>query len=58
MRYDDDGIVKVDQELLEPVKVLQVQMVGRLIQEKHTGVLGQELGQKYPLQFSTGQGQD
>ncbi len=34
MGYNDNGIVKVDQEFLQPCDGIQIQVVGRLIQKQ------------------------
>ena len=34
MRYDDNCIFKIDQELFKPVDSVQIQVVSRLIQEQ------------------------
>ena len=34
MGYNDDGIVKVDQELFQPADRIQVKMVGGLVEQK------------------------
>ncbi len=34
MGYNDDSIVKVDQEFFEPFNSMQIQVVGRLIQKQ------------------------
>ena len=46
MGNDDDGIVEVDQELLKPADGVQIQMVGRLVQEQDVGVSEKCLCQK------------
>ena len=38
MGYNDDGIVKVDQEFLEPFDRREIQVVGRLIEEQDVRV--------------------
>ena len=44
MGNDDDRIVEVDEELLKPADGVEIQMVGRLVQEQDVGV-----SEKVPL---------
>ena len=46
MGYNDDGIVKVDQEFFEPFDSRKIKMVGRLIEEKDIRVSKKCLCQK------------
>ena len=41
MGYDDDGILEVDEELLEPLNGVQVEVVGRLVEEQDVRVTEQ-----------------
>ena len=46
MGYDDDCILKIDQEFFQPGDGVQIQMVGRLIQKQNVRVAEQCLGKK------------
>ncbi len=46
MGYHDDGILKVDQELLQPVDGIQIQMVGRLVQKQDVRIAKQGSSQQ------------
>ena len=46
MGYNDDSVVKVDQEFFEPFNSGQVKVVGRLIQKKNVRITKQCLRQK------------
>ena len=46
MGYNDDSVVKVDQEFFEPFNSRQVKVVGRLIQKKNVRITKQCLRQK------------
>ena len=46
MGYNDDGIVKVDQEFLEPFDRREIQVVGRLIEEQDVRVSKKCLSKK------------
>ena len=47
MRYDDNSIVKVDQELLKPVDRLKVEMVRRLVEQQNVRIAEQCARKKY-----------
>ena len=38
MRDDNDGVLKVNQELLEPADGLEIQVVCRLVEQENVGV--------------------
>ena len=46
MGYNNDGIVKVDQEFFQPFDRREIQMVGRLIEEQNIRIPEKCLGQK------------
>ena len=46
MGYNDDGIVKVDQEFFEPFDRREIQVVGRLIEEQDVRVSKKCLSKK------------
>ena len=46
MGYNDDGIVKVDQEFFQPFNSRKIQMVGRLIQKKDIRISEKSLCKK------------
>ena len=46
MGYHDNGILKVDQELLQPCDRVQIQMVGRLVEEQDVRIAEQCLCQE------------
>ena len=46
MGYNDDSVVKVDQEFFEPFNSRQIKVVGRLIQKKNVRITKQCLRQK------------
>ena len=46
MGNDDNRIVEVDEELLKPADCIEVQMVGRLVEQKDIGVSEKGFGQK------------
>ena len=41
MGYDDDRIVKIDEELVEPVDRVEIEMVRRLVEQKDIGIAEQ-----------------
>ena len=43
MGYDDHGVLEVDEELLEPLDGVQVEVVGRLVEEQDVRVTEQRL---------------
>ena len=43
---DNDGVVKIDQEFLQPLDSRKIQMVGRLIQKKDIRIAEKSLGKK------------
>ena len=48
MGDDDDRVRKAEQEILQPGDGLEVEVVGRLVQEQHVRVAEQGLGQQHP----------
>ena len=46
MGYHDNGILKVDQELLEPCDRIEIQVVGRLVEKQDVRVSEKCLGKK------------
>ena len=46
MGYNDDSVVKVDQEFFEPFNSRQIKVVGRLIQKKNVRIAEQSLCQQ------------
>ena len=38
MGYDDNGVLKVDQELLKPCDRIEIQVVGRLVEQQDIGI--------------------
>ena len=62
MNDRDDSPVRLCQPVPEQIEGLllvdQVQVIGRLIQQENSGVLGKELGQEDPLDLPARQGQD
>ena len=44
MGYHDNGILEIDQEILKPCDRIQIQMVGRLVEQQNVGVTEQCLG--------------
>ena len=46
--YHDDRIGKAEQEVFQPGNGLQVQVVGRFVQQQHIRVAEQGLGQEHP----------
>ena len=47
MGNHDDGVVEAVQEILQPGDRLQVEVVGRLIQQQYVGVAEKRLGQEH-----------
>ena len=47
MAHQDDGIGLGGQKIFKPLYTLDVQMVGRLIEQQHVGSPQQQLGQLY-----------
>ena len=47
MGYNDNGVVKVDEEIFQPADGFQIQMVGGLIQQQDVRIAEQSLGQEY-----------
>ena len=41
MGYDDDGIFEIDQKFFQPCDCIQIQMVGRLIEQQDVRVAEQ-----------------
>ena len=51
MGYYDNGILEIDQEILQPCDRIQIQMVGRLVEQQNVGVTEQCFGsQDFHLQ--------
>ena len=46
MGYNDNRVVKVNEELFQPCDRVQIQMVGRLVEEQDVRVAEQGLSQK------------
>ena len=46
MGYYDNGILEINQEVFQPCDRIQIQMVGRLIQQQNVGITEQCLGQQ------------
>ena len=53
--YSNDCTGEADQELLQPFDRFCVQVVGRLIQQKHIGLAQQEFAQSHTAFFTAGQ---
>ena len=43
MGYDDNGILEVDEELLEPLDGVEIEVVGRLVEEQDVRITEQRL---------------
>ena len=56
MGYHDNGVLKVNQKLLQPRNGVQVQVVGRLIQKQNVRVAEQGLGKKHLYLLSAQKG--
>ena len=41
MGYYDNGILEINQEIFQPCDRIQIQMVGRLIQQQNVGITEQ-----------------
>ncbi len=54
----DDGALELNQQALQPFNRVQVQMVGRLVQQQHIGLRHQRLRQRYAFFGTTRQGAD
>ena len=46
MGYDDDRVLKVNQELLKPCNCIQIQVVGRLVQKQDVRISEQCLSKQ------------
>ena len=55
MRHNDHRILKIDQEFLQPADGVQIQMVGRLVQQQDIRVAEQGSGQQDLYLFTAGQ---
>ena len=55
MRYSNDCTGEADQELLQPFDRFRVQVVGRLVQQKHIRFTQQEFAQSHTAFFTAGQ---
>ncbi|MNH15483.1 hypothetical protein D3C79_750970 [compost metagenome] len=51
---EDDGAAKILEELFQPVDGVDVQVVGRLVQQQQIGVAGERTGQGHLAQPATG----
>ena len=47
MRYDDDGILEIEQIIFEPAYGFEVEVVGRLVQKQYVGIAEQRLRQQH-----------
>ena len=47
MGYDNDCILKVDQEFFQPCDRVEIQVVGRLVEKKNIRIAEQSLCQQY-----------
>ncbi len=47
MRYGYNSVVKVNQELLKPCDSIEIQVVGRLIEQQDIRITKQRFGKKY-----------
>ena len=56
MGYHDHRVLKIDQELLQPGDGVQIQMVGRLVEQQDVRVAKQSLGQQHLHLLGAGQG--
>ena len=45
---DDDGVLEAEEEILQPGDGLQIEMVGRLVQQEHVRVAEKGLGEEHP----------
>lgn len=54
----DDGAFEIHQQAFEPFDRVQIQVVGRLIEQQHIGLGHQSLGQRHALFGTAGQGVD
>ena len=50
-----DGRVELDERLLEPLQRLDVEMVGRLVEQQHVGAGGERAGERGARQLSAGE---
>lgn len=55
VRHRDDGAQITREELFEPFDGFGVEVVGRLVQDQHVGLLQQELAQRDAALFAAGQ---
>ena len=55
VRYHDESTRVVPQEIFEPTDCVNIEMIGRLIQEKEIGFCEEELCQVEPVPFSAAQ---
>ena len=46
MAHHDDGIFEINQEILQPRNGIEIQMVGRLVEEQDIRIAKKGLGQK------------
>ena len=51
--YNDNGVFKIQQEILQPADSRQVQVVGRLVQLQDVRIAEKRLGKQY-LDFKVG----
>ena len=54
MRNDNDRIFKIDQKLFEPANRIEIQVVGRLVEEKNVRIAEQSTCQKHFDFFTSG----
>src|SRR5204862_3761551 len=54
--HEDDGRVEVEQRLLEPLERLDVEVVGRLVEEQEVGLGGQGAGQRGARELAAREG--
>ncbi len=56
MADQEQRAVVIRQHLLEEVERVDVEIVGRLVQDQKIGALRQRLGQKQPIALAAGEG--
>ena len=55
MRDTDDGSCVLLQVLLQPIDGLGVQVVGRLVEQQHVGLLQQQTAERYTTTLTSGE---
>ncbi len=55
MGHEDDGRVEVEQRLLEPLQRLDVEVVGRLVEQQQVGLGGERAGQRGARELAAGE---